>query len=165
MVGELHQKDEDRAPQDKRGKEITKGDLCRSIGMGLQKARYNAGYTQQEVADCLNFNNVKKVSRHESGTNVPNIEDIILYFYLYNIRTIYDIIPDYSIEVIDKIFGSSLCEKFTINRKGHSVPDDQDDIEEQISVLVAAIRKAHLDPQQLSSVIMFVHLIEQSCNK
>ena len=42
---------------------------------------------------------------------------------------------------------------------------DQDDIEEQMRVLVAAIRKAHLDPQQLSSVIMFVHLIEQSCNK
>ncbi len=88
MAGGLHQKDEDPAPHDKRSKEVTKSDLCRSIGIGLQKARYNAGYTQQEVADCLNFKNVKKVSRHESGENAPNIEDIILYFCVYNIRTI-----------------------------------------------------------------------------
>lgn len=44
-----------------------------TVALKLKKARLEAGYTQQQIADFLNLNR-ENLSRYETGKLEPNIE-------------------------------------------------------------------------------------------
>lgn len=57
-----------------------------TFAANLKRARINAGYTQQYVADVLNTSQ-SNITKYENGTLEPNIETIGLLAELYKVTT------------------------------------------------------------------------------
>lgn len=57
-----------------------------TFAANLKRARINAGYTQQYVADVLNTSQ-SNITKYENGTLEPNIETIGMLAELYKVTT------------------------------------------------------------------------------
>lgn len=165
MSERLHQKDDGPEPQREDDyKRECEQNIRVLFGKFLKKARNKAGYTQAVTADCLDYNNVKMVSRHETGRNFPTLLDFIGYSILYNITDISDVISNISEGDLDEIFGSKLNEEATA-RNDSVLDKEQEDIERQLGVLESTIRDKKISPQQITVLINLVMVMNQGNDK
>ena len=144
MAKQLHQSNDNPDPQREEIRVNTEDDIKRIIGANIFKYRTKAGYTQGQMANCLQLSGDKKVSREETGQSYPNVKEIILYTSLFDAEA-NSIIPKIAKEDLDRIYGSSLCEEAAarISEDKCSAPDNtniQDDREMMIGDLAEIAR-------------------------
>ena len=144
MVKQLHQSNDDPDPQREEIRVNTEDDIKRIIGANVYKYRTEAGYTQVQMANCLQLSSDKKVSREETGLYFPDVKEIILYSSLFD-KQANNIVPNFAKEDLDRIYGTSLCEEAAarINENKFSAPDNtniQDDREMMVGNLAEIAR-------------------------
>ena len=165
MEKQLHQNNDDPDPQREEIQVNTEDDIKRIIGANILKYRNKAGYTQIQLANCLQLSGDKKVSREETGQSYPNVKEIILYTSLFDAEP-NNIIPKFAKEDLDNIYGSSLCEEEAAKRNEGkcSVPDNVNDQEELAMMIRNLIKIASgLQNQQIKALIETASCMNMGC--
>lgn len=86
-----------------------------NISNNLRAFRTASGYTQKQVAGYLGFHSQDRISYWESGSNLPNLINLLKLSNLYR-ATVLQLYPDLNEQISDEI--DSVIEKQMV--KDHS---------------------------------------------